>query len=94
MKKIVILALLLSGCATHYVPVKGPQIPDLPLELAHKAPALPPITDPSMGGLAITVAQDSQAYNGVAWQLNGLIDVYNCVKDAINKDADVKKCLK
>lgn len=95
MKKVLlIVTLLLTACGREYVPVKGVVPPPLPPQLSKKAKALPPVTDRSLGGLIVASAQDTQAYNAVASQLNSLIDVYDCVRLAIDKNTDVKNCLK
>jgi hypothetical protein len=101
MKKLALLPLLLlAGCFDegHKVESTGlgyqAQIPELPPELAIKAKALEPITDATMGGTQIQGAKDDMQYNSVAHQNNALIDIYNCVRNAVNnKGEDLKKCL-
>lgn len=91
---IMLLAVSLSACKTTS-PDTGlaynPQIPELRPELGVKAKALPPITDNTMGGSQIQGAQDDMQYNSVAHQLNTVIDIYNCVRNAINTRKDIEK---
>lgn len=88
------LALLLSACGHDAQTglAKPVRIPDLPTALATKATSLPPITDNSMGGIVLHGAEDDMQYNNVAHQLNAVIDIYNCVKESINKKKEIK-CL-
>lgn len=91
----ILLVASLSACKTTS-PDTGlgysPQIPELRPELATKAKALPPITDNTMGGSQIQGAQDDMQYNSVAHQLNTVIDIYNCVRTAINNRKDIREC--
>ena len=95
MKKVLILLFALSACThtsdtgltTHV------QIPDLPSNLAQKAGPLPPLKDPTMGGLVEDGTNTDMQYNSVSHQLNNLIDLYNCVKTSINEKKDIKTCL-
>lgn len=92
MKKLVLaLALLTAACAgkqTGLAPAV--QIPPLPGNLAQKAEPLPPITDPTMGGLVQANVDTSRKYNAVSFQLNKVIDLYECVKEAINNKKELK----
>lgn len=92
MKKLILaLALLTTACAgkqTGLAPAV--QIPPLPGNLAQKAEPLPPITDPTMGGLVQANVDTSKRYNAVAFQLNKIIDLYICVKDAVNNKEELK----
>jgi hypothetical protein len=47
-----------------------------------------------MGGRELDAAETDRKYNEVAHQTNGLIKLYNCVKDSVNNKKDIKKCLK
>jgi hypothetical protein len=87
-----ILALFLSACATTTPqPTTGlpkpVQIPEIPVELAKKATRLPDITDATFGGIIKDGVAADQQYNSVAYQLNSLIDLYNCVRKSVNTDA-------
>lgn len=86
MKKLILaLALLTSACAgkqTGLAPAV--QVPPLPGNLAQKAEPLPPITDPTMGGLVQANVDTSKRYNAVSFQLNKIIDLYVCIRDAVN----------
>lgn len=86
MKKLILaLALLTTACAgkeTGLAPAV--QVPPLPGNLAQKAEPLPPITDPTMGGLVQANVDTSKRYNAVSFQLNKIIDLYVCIKDAVN----------
>ena len=87
------IALLLVGCA-HNQPSTGlakpVQVPELPAELGKKATRLPDITDPTFGGIIKDGTLADQQYNSVSHQLNKVIDLYNCVRVAINDDKDPK----
>lgn len=93
MKRILPL-LLLAGC-TH-TPDTGlavaPQIPELPANLAERAKPLPKLVDPTMGALVLDGTAADQQYNAVGHRNNKLIDLYNCVRDAINNKKEIK-CL-
>lgn len=86
MKKLILaLALLTTACAgkqTGLAPAV--QVPPLPGNLAQKAEPLPPITDPTMGGLVQANVDTSKRYNAVSFQLNKIIDLYVCIRDAVN----------
>lgn len=87
MKKLTLaLALLLTACKTVPVPpgVESAKIPDLPAYYQQRAEKLPPITDPSMGGVTLDSTEASKKYNDVSHKYNGLLDLYNCVKESIN----------
>ena len=71
---------------------KPVRIPDIPPGLSEKAGQLPQLTDPSMGALVLDGAASDMQYNAEAHQKNKLIDLYNCVKDAINNGKEIK-CL-
>lgn len=93
MKKLVIVsALLLSACANKPDTGLAPavEIPPIPENLAQKAEPLPPITDPTMGGLVKANIDSSKKYNAVSFQLNKLIDLYNCVMDSVNNKKELK----
>lgn len=95
----VILPGLLCACAsTPPPPVSGVipvQIPDLPAELSTKAERLPPLADPTLGGMVTSGIQADTAYNDVAYKYNNIIDFYNCIKVAINTKKDPAEiCLK
>lgn len=95
MRKVLPIVLFLSAC-THTQDTglaKSVQIPDLPPNLAQKAEPLPPLTDPTMGGLVKSAIDTDMKYNSKAYQLNSLIDLYNCVKTSINDKKDIKSCL-
>ena len=87
MKKLILaLALLTTACAgkqTGLAPAV--QVPPLPGNLAQKAEPLPPITDPTMGGLVQANVDTSKRYNAVSFQLNKIIDLYVCIRDAVNE---------
>lgn len=86
------LALLLASCA-HSVPDIGqtipPKVPDLPADLSRRADRLPPLTDPTLEGLQRDAVTTDRAYNDVAGRLNSVLDVYECVKKAINSQKAV-----
>lgn len=95
---VTVASLLLVGCNREWLgdlPTTKPvQVPDLPVKLAKKAEALPPLTDNTMGGREFDAAETDRKYNEVAHQTNGLIKFYNCVKDSVNNKKDIKQCLK
>lgn len=93
MKKLIIVAaLLLSACKT--APdtglTTGVQIPPIPENLAQKAEQLPPNSDTSMGGQVLDNTRNIRAYNEKAFQVNDLIDLYNCVREAVNNKKEIK----
>ena len=92
MKKLILaLALLTTACAgkqTGLAPAV--QVPPLPGNLAQKAEPLPPITDPTMGGLVQANVDTSKRYNAVSFQLNKIIDLYICIRDAVNNKEEPK----
>lgn len=93
MKKLIIVAaLLVSACAADKGTGLAPavQIPPIPENLAQKPKPLPPITDPTMGGLVQANVQSSREYNSVSFQLGKLIDLYNCVRDSVNNKKEMK----
>lgn len=88
---ILAVALLLSACGgkeTGLAPAV--QIPPLPGNLAQKAEPLAPITDPTMGGLVQANVDSRRQYNAVSFQLNKVIDLYICVRDAVNNKKELK----
>lgn len=88
---IIAVALLTTACAgkeTGLAPAV--QVPALPMNLSQKAEPLPPITDPTMGGLVQANVDTSRQYNAVSFQLNKLIDLYECVRDAVNNKKELK----
>jgi hypothetical protein len=91
-KSILVLALFMSACNT--VPDTGlappVQIPPIPENLAQRAGPLPPSSDNTMGGQVLDNTQNIRAYNEKAFQVNDLIDLYNCVREAINNKKEVK----
>ena len=92
MKKLILtFALLTTACADKQTGLApAVQIPPLPGNLAQKAEPLPPITDPTMGGLVQANVDTSKRYNAVSFQLNKVIDLYVCVKDAVNNKKELK----
>lgn len=95
MKKLVIVAaLLLSACKTTTDTglTTGVQIPPIPENLAQRAEALPPNTDITMGGQVQDNTRNIREYNAKAFQVNDLIDLYNCVREAVNNRKEIK-CL-
>lgn len=96
---IIVAALTLSACATTHVPDLGQappaKMPELPQVLKERATKLPPITDPTLGGIHSDGAQVDMRYNDLALRYNSLLAVYECVKQALDKqDADAAKaCL-
>lgn len=101
MNKLVLVAfasLLLTGCNREFLgdlpDTKPVQVPDLPTQLSTPAEKLSPLTDNTMGGREIDAAETDRKYNQVAHQTNGLIKLYNCVKESVNNKKDIKQCLK
>lgn len=95
MKKLIIIsALLTTACFGTGPGVKPVQLPPLPENLSKKAEPLPPITDPTMGGLVRDGVKTDRMYNDVATRLNAVIDVYQCVRKAVNDKKDPESCFK
>lgn len=91
-KTLLVFALFLSGCATTPETglATGVQIPPLPEKLAQKAGSLTPNEDTTMGGQVLDNTQNIRQYNDKAFQVNDLIDLYNCVRDAVNNKKEIK----
>lgn len=94
MKKLVLVLLFLSGCATTPETGLAPsvQVPPIPESLAQRAKALPANTDTTMGGQVLDNTQNIREYNKKAFQVNDLIDLYNCVREATNNKKEIE-CL-
>lgn len=82
--------ILFTGCASTEQPPTGlakhVQMPPLPDELSRKATRLPDIKDPTFGGIIKDGMDADQAYNAIAHQLNTVIDLYTCVRKAMNDE--------
>lgn len=93
-KSALVLVLFLSACATKPDTGLAPpvQIPPLPEKLAQRAGPLPQSADVTMGGQVLDNTQNIRQYNDKAFQVNDLIDLYNCVREAINNKKEIK-CL-
>lgn len=97
---IVIMALLLGACAHTGLPDLGEappaKMPELPQTLNQRATQLPPIVDPTLGGIHKDGVATDMHYNDLALRYNALLDVYQCVKKSLEaKDASVAdKCLR
>ncbi len=91
-KTLLVLLLLLSACKTTEDTglVVGVQVPPLPENLAQRATSLPVNTDSTMGGQVLDNTRNIRQYNEKAFQVNDLIDLYNCVREAINNKKEVK----
>jgi hypothetical protein len=92
----IIAALMLTACA-HTQPDIGlappAKMPELPQTLREPAHRLPPIVDPSLGGLNESGAETDAAYNALALRYNALLGIYECVRrDLEAKTAET--CLK
>lgn len=94
MKKTVLVLLLLSGCTTPIDTglVTGVRVPAIPENLAQRAEALPPSSDTTMGGQVLDNTRNIKKYNEKAFQVNDLIDLYNCVREAVNTKKEIE-CL-
>lgn len=95
MKKLVLISLfLVSACSTPRDTGLAPavQIPPLPENLAQKAGPLPPNSDETMGGQVLDNTRNIREYNEKAFQVNDLIDLYNCVREAVNNKKEIE-CL-
>lgn len=95
MKKVIIIAaLLLSACKT--APdtglTTGVQVPPIPEKLAQRAGPLSENSDTTMGGQVLDNTRNIRAYNARGFQVNDLIDLYNCVREAVNNKKEIK-CL-
>lgn len=91
--RVLILALLLAGCAKPDTGLTtGIKIPELPAELAKRAEKLPENNDQTMGAQVLDNTSNIRAYNSKAFQVNDLIDIYNCVRTAVNEKKEIK-CL-
>lgn len=90
-KYIIALALLLSACKTTDTGLPtGVQIPPIPENLAQRAGSLSPSSDATMGGQVKDNTNNIRQYNAKAFQVNDLIDLYNCVREAVNNKKEIK----
>lgn len=89
---VIVLALLLSACKTDTGLATSVQIPPIPENLAQRAGPLPASTDITMGGQVLDNTRNIRQYNDTAFQVNDLIDLYNCVREAVNNKKEIK-CL-
>lgn len=91
MRILVPILLMLSACSTPDTGLAPPvQVPPIPENLAQRAQALPPSVDLTMGGQVLDNTQNIRQYNEKAFQVNDLIDLYNCVREAINNKKEAK----
>ncbi len=91
-KALIVLSLLsLAACSKPDTGlVVGIQVPALPENLAQKAKQLPASEDVTMGGQVQDNTSNIRSYNSVAFQTNYLIDLYNCVREAVNNKKEIK----
>lgn len=94
MKKVIaiISCLALVACTTRPDTGLAPsvQVPPIPERLAQRAGPLPENTDVTMGGQVLDNTRNIRAYNAAAFQVNDLIDLYNCVREAVNNKKEIK----
>ncbi len=90
MKKIILImsAILLSGCATTKDPNlelgRSIQVPELPSSLNQRANRLPPLRSGSMAAIQRDGVATDRAYNDLAHRYNAIIDLWACVRQAVN----------
>lgn len=91
-KALIVLSLLsLTACSTKDTGlVVGIQVPPLPASISEKAKQLPASEDVTMGGQVQDNTSNIRSYNSVAFQTNYLIDLYNCVREAVNNKKEIK----
>ena len=91
---ILALTLTLTACAPTVVPVVPTpvEMPALPSPLNQRAQPLPPIVATDLHGLIREGAQTDRAYNDIRDRYNATIDAWNCVRTALNKSEDAKRC--
>lgn len=91
-KALIVLCLIsLTACKTTDTGLAvGIQLPPLPAALAEKAKQLPASEDVTMGGQVQDNTSNIRSYNSVAFQTNYLIDLYNCVREAVNNKKEIK----
>lgn len=93
MKSLLFLALALGGCATTNTGLATPvQVPSLPSNLSVKAGPLEAVEITSTDDLVRDYGRTITKYNSVANQTNALIDIYNCIRVAINEGKAVETC--
>jgi hypothetical protein len=94
MKNVVLLAavLMLSACGDKEDTGLAPQvrIPPIPDNLAQRARPLPLNSDTTMGGQVKDNTSNIIKYNAKSFQVNDLIDLYNCVREAVNNKKEIK----
>lgn len=91
MKYLLLVGLLLAGCE-HTDTGNRLTIPPVPSQLAERAEDLPPSTDKTFAGQIRDNNNSIKAYNKVGSEKNALLDLYNCVREAINNRKE-PKCL-
>lgn len=89
-----ILLLLLTGCAT--VPDVGiaepVQIPELPAQYLEAPEPLPKLTDNSFEALQRDAFETDIKYNILSNRYIDIVEIYNCVRETVNKKGDTKTC--
>ena len=100
MKKLLLIAplLMLSACmgSNQHIDLglaPAAQVPDLPAPLAKKAERLPDLKGKTLAERELEDSATDQIYNGVATQLNAIIDAWGCVKTALKNRTDANVCL-
>jgi hypothetical protein len=88
---IIVASLFLVGCKTTDTDLATPiQIPPIPENLAQRAGPLPANEDTTMGGQVLDNTRNIREYNSVASQLNNVLDLYNCVREAVNQKKEIE----
>lgn len=72
----------------------APKVPELPANLRKKADRLPELTDRTVEGQQKDAMETDRAYNSIAFQLNAVIDAWECVRSTLNDNKDPKVCFK
>jgi hypothetical protein len=73
---------------------KPVRMPDLPDNLKIKAKRLPDLTDTSVTANQLDAVDTDIKYNNVAFQVNALINAWECVMKNMNDNKDASSCFK
>ena len=96
MTLVIAAALCLTACGqklTLDVPPSTPaSLPAIPAQLDKNPEQLPPLTDGTLGELALDNAEMTRKYGVLGTQFNTLRAFYNCVREGANNGEDFEGC--
>lgn len=93
---VILIALALGACTQSPRADLGEAppaaMPELPEAFAKRAERLPPLSDPTLGGVHRDGAETDRAYNRLAYRYNALLDAWECVRLALKERKPVEAC--